>query len=262
MGANFPPNFSRLHVFSDGARCEAGSDLLPGNHLCVPAVGHLRTTLFQRAVCRQPALVPRFRVELACLAPCRARCVARVSGLRRINQLPNGALVRKSCSLWRALSRFLAVVTAERARSRHELASAPEVQNQMPRRELAGIRARARPARRRNVLTVRRRDRRMDTRAVRATSLLWGSMHQRRGQLRRPREDGRRGQTCTPRQGVVRRVAPSSRPTFEARGGRCLTQRCSGRGRGADGTITPDFTGSSREVCVGPIVDLPFTGVV
>ena len=34
------------------------------------------------------------------------------------------------------------------------------------------------------------------------------------------------------------------------------------RGRGDDGTITPDFTGVSREVCVGLMVDLPLTGVV
>jgi len=54
--------------------------------------------------------------------------------------------------LRQALSRFLAVVTAERARSRNELASAPEVQNEIPRRELAGVRARARPARRRDIL--------------------------------------------------------------------------------------------------------------
>ena len=41
---------------------------------------------------------------------------------------------------------------------RHEVASPSEVQDEIPRRQLAGVRARARPARRHHALALRRRD--------------------------------------------------------------------------------------------------------
>ena len=52
----------------------------------------------------------------------------------------------------------LAIVTAHRARSRHEVESASEVQDEIPGRELARVRASARPARRHHTLALRRRD--------------------------------------------------------------------------------------------------------
>ena len=111
LGGKFPPNFLRLHVFADGFRAEASSDLLPGNLPCVPHVGHVRATLLQIAVCIPPALVPRLRVELARFAPGVPWRVARVRCRRRIDQLPNQAGVH--C--------VLAVVVLDQLCQRHRL---------------------------------------------------------------------------------------------------------------------------------------------
>ena len=65
--------------------------------------------------------------------------------------------------------RPLALLMAAGARSRHEVESASQVQDQIPRRELADVRASARPARRRDAVALRRSHERVASVAVRST---------------------------------------------------------------------------------------------
>ena len=83
------------HVPADGVGAATGRDRLPGNLAGVPHVGHLRPPLLERAVRLLPARVPRLRVEPAGLSPRRARCVTRVGGGRRVDELANGGSVQR-----------------------------------------------------------------------------------------------------------------------------------------------------------------------
>ena len=80
------------------------------------------------------------------------------------------ALVHGS-SAWRpwASVEVLAVLRARGARSRYEVEGSTEVQDEIPRRELAGVRARAGAARRRDAVAVCRRAGRVATVAVWST---------------------------------------------------------------------------------------------
>ena len=66
--------------------------------------------------------------------------------------------VRRSRPRRHALPIFLAFRRPNEHDLRHEVASPSEVQDEIPRRQLAGVRARARPARRHHALALRRRD--------------------------------------------------------------------------------------------------------
>ena len=63
----------------------------------------------------------------------------------------------------------LALLRARGARCRHEVESLPHVQDQIPRRESAGVRASTRAARRRDAVAFCRREGRVATVTVRST---------------------------------------------------------------------------------------------
>ena len=82
----------------------------------------------------------------------------------------SGALVHGSSASRRWASvNVLALLRARGARSRHEVKGLPHVQDQIPRRKLAGVRASTRAARRCDAVAFCRRSRRVASFAVRST---------------------------------------------------------------------------------------------
>ena len=88
-----------------------------------------------------------------------------LTGLFPAHALVHGSLVARR----QAIVDPLVLLTAHGARSRHEVESASEVQDEISRRELAGVRASARTAWRRDALALCRCEGRVATVTVRST---------------------------------------------------------------------------------------------